>query len=209
VLLHPVLPERMQRFRRSLGLGDSDPVEAELRLGALEPGTAIGAFEPVFPRVDAKEWLAAEPAALAAPAAAAPAPAAAAAAPAPAAAAPAVAKAAPSTSAAAPGLISVDEFFRADLRVARIKVAERVEKSKKLLRLVVDLGGEERQIVAGIAEAYAPESLIGRSVIVVANLKPAKLMGVESQGMLLAASLDGRPILASFEQEVAPGTKVK
>jgi methionine--tRNA ligase beta chain len=105
--------------------------------------------------------------------------------------------------------ISIEQFFEADLRTAKIIEAQRVEKSKKLVKLQIDLGTEQRQIVAGIAEAYAPEELVGRTIIVVANLQPATLMGEVSNGMLLAASIDGVPVLATFEKEVPPGTKVK
>jgi methionyl-tRNA synthetase len=96
-----------------------------------------------------------------------------------------------------------------ELRVAEIKEAERVPGSKKLVRLQVDLGGERRQVVAGIAESYAPEALLGKKVVVVSNLKPARLMGVESNGMVLAASAEGRAVLCTFDADVAPGTKVK
>ena len=96
-----------------------------------------------------------------------------------------------------------------DLRVAQITEAEKIEGSKKLVRLQVDLGTERRQVVAGIAEAYAPEALVGRKVVLVANLKPAKLMGVESNGMVLAASVDGKAVLCGFDTDVAAGTKVK
>lgn len=104
--------------------------------------------------------------------------------------------------------ISIDRFFETELRVARILEAEPVENTDRLLKLQIDLGDERRQLVAGIAESYSPESLIGKSIIVVANLKPAKIRGVESQGMLLAASAGGQAVLASFDTEVPPGTKV-
>jgi methionyl-tRNA synthetase len=104
--------------------------------------------------------------------------------------------------------ISIGKFMNVDLRVAIIKVAEPIEGADKLLRLEVDLGDETRQIVAGIAKAYAPQDLVGRRIIVVANLKPVTLRGVESQGMLLAADLDGAPTLATFEGDVPPGTPV-
>ncbi len=107
-------------------------------------------------------------------------------------------------------IISIDEFGRVDLRVAKILEAERVPDTTRLLKLKVDVGGGERQLVAGIAEVYNPEALIGKSIIVVVNLKPARLRGVESQGMLLAANPEGgQPILATFETDVAPGTKVR
>jgi methionyl-tRNA synthetase len=104
--------------------------------------------------------------------------------------------------------ITLDEFSRIDLRVATIVQAEPIPKAKKLLKLEVDMG-QKRTLVAGIAEAYSPEELIGKQVIVVANLKPAKLMGVVSNGMVVAAVDDSGPTLASFEKEVAPGTPLK
>lgn len=104
--------------------------------------------------------------------------------------------------------ISIDKFFETQLRVGQIVSAERIENADRLLKLQVDLGDEQRQIVAGIALAYEPESLIGRRIIVVANLKSARLRGVESQGMLLAADLDGKPVLAGFDESIAPGTPV-
>jgi methionyl-tRNA synthetase len=105
--------------------------------------------------------------------------------------------------------IDISEFAKVELRAARITAAEKVEGSKKLVKLQVDLGGESRQVVAGIADSYAPEALVGKTVVLVANLKPAKLMGVESNGMVLAGSIDGKAVLCSFDAEVAPGTKVK
>ena len=98
---------------------------------------------------------------------------------------------APGTAAHSTSLISIDDFMKVELRVAKVLSAERVPKSNKLLKLLVDTGVDQRTIVAGIAEAYEPEVLIGRSVTVVFNLKPAKLMGIESNGMVLAASPDG------------------
>jgi methionyl-tRNA synthetase len=128
-----------------------------------------------------------------------------AAAPPPAPAAPAAA-AAPSTD----NRISIDEFMKIDLRVARVVKAERVPNSKKLMKMEIDIGTEQRTIVAGIAEAYEAESLVGRHVAIVANLKPAKLMGIESNGMVLAASPDGgKPVLVAFDMPPAPGTRVR
>jgi methionyl-tRNA synthetase len=106
--------------------------------------------------------------------------------------------------------LSIEEFMKVELRVAKVLTAERVPKSKKLLKLWVDLGAEQRTIVAGLAEAYAPETLVGRTVVVVVNLKPAKLMGVESNGMVLAASTDsGAPMLLSVEEGAQPGMRVR
>jgi methionyl-tRNA synthetase len=105
--------------------------------------------------------------------------------------------------------ITIDQFFETDLRVAKILSAERVPNTDKLLKMTVDVGGEERPLVAGIAQAYEVEALVGKSIIVVANLQPARIRGEESRGMLLAADLDGRPIVATFEETVPPGTRVR
>jgi methionyl-tRNA synthetase len=125
--------------------------------------------------------------------------------------APATAAAAPVPAAApADNRISIDEFMKIDLRVARVTAAERVPNSKKLIKLSIDLGSEQRTVVAGIAEAYEPDALVGRHVAIVANLKPAKLMGIESNGMVLAASPEGgKPMLVTFEAPPAPGTRVR
>lgn len=105
--------------------------------------------------------------------------------------------------------VSIEEFRKMDFRVGKIVSAQKIEGSKKLMKLVVDIGSEKRQIVAGIAESYSPEELIGKLVVVLANLKPAKLMGVESRGMILAVDVEGKPILLTPEREVKPGEKVK
>ena len=120
---------------------------------------------------------------------------------------------APLTQAAAPvpsdDRLSIDDFMKIELRAAKILEAERVPKSKKLMKMRVDVGTEQRTIVAGIAEAYEPEALVGKTVVIVANLKPAKLMGIESNGMVLAASPDGgQPIVLNAEP-AAPGTRVR
>lgn len=107
------------------------------------------------------------------------------------------------------GIIDITEFARLDLRIGRIANAERIEGSKKLIRLEVDIGNEQRQVVAGIAEQYRPESLIGGLVPVLVNLKPATLMGVESQGMILAVEVKGKPILLHPDKEVPAGSKVR
>ena len=111
--------------------------------------------------------------------------------------------------AAGPDVIGIEDFGRVELRVGKILSAERVEKSEKLVKLKVDIGTETRQVVAGIGKHYAPEQLLDRSVVIVANLKPAKLMGIESQGMLLAASSGDVLAIVTPEREVSPGAKVK
>jgi methionyl-tRNA synthetase len=106
--------------------------------------------------------------------------------------------------------ISIDDFMKIELRVAKVLAAERVTNSKKLIKLEVDVGSERRTLVAGIAEAYEAESLVGKTVAIVFNLKPAKLMGIESNGMVLAASPEGgKPILVTFEEAPPPGTRVR
>ena len=108
------------------------------------------------------------------------------------------------------GKITIDDFAKVELRVGLVKVAERVPKADKLLRLEVDIGTEVRQVLAGIAEAYAPETLVGRKVVIVANLAPRKLRGLESNGMIVAASLEGgKPVLASFLEDVPVGARLK
>jgi methionyl-tRNA synthetase len=117
---------------------------------------------------------------------------------------------APQPAAAGVATIAIDDFMKIELRVAKVLAAERVPKSSKLLKLRVDAGSEERTIVAGIAEAYEPDALVGRSIAIVANLRPVKLMGIESNGMVLAASQEGgTPLLVSFEQAPPPGTRIR
>ena len=107
--------------------------------------------------------------------------------------------------------ITIDDFAKVELRVGQVLVAEKVKGADKLLRLEVDLGTEKRQIVAGIAKAYDPEKLVGRKVVIVANLAPRKLRGLESQGMIVAASLgdEGVPVLAGFLEDVPVGARLK
>lgn len=105
--------------------------------------------------------------------------------------------------------ISIDEFGKVELRVATVKAAEPHPKADRLLVLTIDLGTEERQLVAGIRAHYAPEDLIGKQIVVVANLQPAMLRGIESQGMLLAASDGEKVIVLSPEKPIAPGAKVR
>lgn len=118
---------------------------------------------------------------------------------------------APTTTPAAaqPAQITIDDFMKIQLKTAKVLSAERVPKSEKLLKLQVSLGTELRQIVAGIGKKYEPDALVGKTIVIVANLKPAKLMGIESQGMVLAAGDSEVRGLATFVEDVEPGTKVK
>jgi len=123
---------------------------------------------------------------------------------------PAPSTAAAASAAATDGKISMDDFMKVELRTAKVLAAEKVPNSRKLVKLSVDVGTEQRTLVAGIAEAYEAEALVGRTVVIVFNLKPAKLMGIESNGMVLAASPEGgKPTLVGFDQEISPGTRVR
>jgi methionyl-tRNA synthetase len=111
---------------------------------------------------------------------------------------------------AADARITIDDFAKIEMRVGTVKTAEKVKGADRLLRIEVDIGTEVRQVVAGIAEAYAPEQLIGRKVAIVANLAPRKLRGLESNGMILAASVEGgKPVVATFAEDVPDGAKLK
>src|SRR5207245_8839671 len=105
-------------------------------------------------------------------------------------------------------LATIDDFSKVDLRVAEVLTAEPVPKSKKLLKLTVSLGSEQRTLVAGIAEHYAPADLVGKKVVVVANLEPAQLMGIESNGMVLAGSTEGKLAVLTLDRDLPPGTKI-
>ena len=124
----------------------------------------------------------------------------------PAAPAPAAAPAAASTD----GRITIDDFMKVDLRVAKVLTAEKVPNSRKLMKLTIDVGTEQRTLVAGIGEAYEADQLVGKTVGVVFNLKPAKLMGIESNGMILAASPEGgKPVLVAFDGDIPPGSRIR
>jgi methionyl-tRNA synthetase len=106
--------------------------------------------------------------------------------------------------------IAIDDFMKIDLRVAKVLTAEKVPNSRKLVKMTIDVGTEQRTLVAGIAEAYEPEQLVGKTVGIVFNLKPAKLMGIESNGMILAASAEGgKPVLVAFDRDIEPGARIK
>ena len=217
-LAHPVLPESTARIWQQLGLGEISRLNlAELKWGQLPLGGKLGKVEPVFPRADKtaiermqqmeQDRAAGQQSATSAAGEASPAK------PAPASPAPAETKA-PSAAPAAPvvdGKISIDDFMKVELRVGQVKTAEKVKGADRLLRLEVDIGTEVRQVVAGIALAYDPATLIGRKVVLVANLQPRKLRGLESNGMIVAASVgeEGKPVLAGFLEDVPVGAKLK
>jgi methionyl-tRNA synthetase len=209
-LAHPVVPDATAKIWMQLGLGDIKKLAlSELAWGQLPPGTKLGAIQPVFPRADKsaiERMQQMEEEQKPAPIADAAAPTSAQASTTPAV--PAATATAPVASAS--DKISIDDFTKVELRVGLVKVAERVPKADKLLRLEIDIGTEVRQVLAGIAEAYAPETLVGRKVVIVANLAPRKLRGMESNGMIVAASLDGgKPVLAGFLEDVPVGARLK
>jgi methionyl-tRNA synthetase len=205
-LMHPILPESTANIWAQLGM--PDPIEkleiAKLAWGQLKPDQNIGLIAPVFPRIDAKsaidrmraleeEETARQAKLLGKPVAPPKEP-------------------EPEGTIPPPSpKIDIEDFVKVDLRVARILSAERVKGADKLLHLTVDAGeAEPRTIVAGIATVYEPEKLIGRKVVIAANLHPRKLRGIESNGMIVAASLEGgKPILAGFLEDVPVGARLK
>ncbi|MDY6850505.1 MAG: methionine--tRNA ligase subunit beta, partial [Thermodesulfobacteriota bacterium] len=183
-LISPVMPDTAQEMRRQIGLPDGflslDPEEIEQ---ALPPGQAVNQGQALFPRVEIGGVSA-------------------------------VQKGKPKPAAKPEkkekpeaGLVSFEEFKKLDLRVGLVKAAERVPKSKKLIKMIVDLG-EERTIVAGVGQNFTPEELVGERVVILANLAPAKLMGVTSEGMMLAASDKDGPALIVPSREAEPGSRI-
>ena len=213
VLLKPVLPEITEKIWAQLGM--SEPLIGQridkLEWGGLQAGQALGEAAQIFPRLDLKETvdkmneleqvevarqnaLLGKGSPVQAPAAGADEP-----------------WTPPEGVPPLAPTITIDEFAKVDLRVARVTAAERVTGADKLLKLTVDAAEREpRTLVAGIAKAYAPEQLVGRKVVIVANLQPRKLRGIESNGMIVAASLaDGSPVLAAFLEDVPVGARLK
>ena len=200
--IYPFMPSTAKNIADQLGLNlnfDSPLLSQEIKWGELRSGTRIRKGNALFPRIELKPQGAktvsdspANPQ------------------PVPAAATTATATA-PAGIAAAPAQITIDEFMKIQLKTAKVISAERVPKSEKLLKLQVSLGegAEQRQIVAGIGKKYEPGTLVGKTIVIVANLKPAKLMGIESQGMVLAAGDSEVRGLVTILEEVDPGTKVK
>lgn len=170
--VYPILPESSQKMWQLLG--EKKPLEeesySELAFFNLKPDQKTQKPEPLFPRVDLKDFLKEEE---------------------------------------SMDIITFDDFKRMDLRVGEIIEAERVEGTDKLVKMQVNIGTETRQMIGGIADKYAPEELVGKKVIVIVNLKPAVIRGIESQGMLLAAEVGGKAIIPFFTEDVSAGTKVR
>ncbi|MDR4479763.1 MAG: methionine--tRNA ligase [Nitrospira sp.] len=206
-LLYPFMPQTAQQMIHQLGLplDLSQPIsDANTGWDAPLAGSRIQKGASLFPRIESKPQGAkpvSDPTTASQPTAAAP----------------TMAPAVPQSSAHAaaaplatpPPQITIDEFMKVQLKTAKVLAAERVPKSEKLLKLQVSLGSEQRQIVAGIGKKYEPEALVGKTIVIVANLKPAKLMGIESQGMVLAAGDSDVRGLMTLLEDVEPGTKVK
>ena len=178
LLSEPVIPIAAEKIWNQLGLADfKDACYKDLAWGGIPDGTMTHKGDQIFPRIEIEEKEETKPAAK-------------------------------EKKAEVENPISIDDFFKTDLRVAEILTAEKVKKSKKLIKMTVSLGGDDvRTVVSGISEYYKPEDLIGKHVIFVSNLKPAKLMGIESQGMILAASKDGA-LKVPFV-DMPAGSKVK
>src|SRR5579862_9500659 len=219
ILAYPIIPDATQKIWEQLGQPGKLAEQRidRLQWGGLKPGTRIGKPEGVFPRVEKKEAMERieameneirNPGAVA-PAASTSTPAGSAT---PAGTPTGVVAGAAAAAAPAPGAkITIDDFAKVELRVGLVKSAEKVQGADKLLKVMVDIGDEVRQVLAGIALAYAPEELVGRKVVVVTNLAPRKMRGQESNGMLLAASdgTDGKPVLVTFAEDIPAGAKVK
>ncbi len=205
ILLYPFMPQTAKSITEQLGLSidfTTPLLSQALSWGKMTPGSKIHKGPPLFPRIEPKPQGAKTVSDATTP-------------PQPTAAIPVPTTATPQAlsppAPVAPAQITIDEFLKIQLKTAKVLTAERVPKSEKLLKLQVSLGEgtEQRQIVAGIGKKYEPEALIGKTIIIVANLKPAKLMGIESQGMVLAAGDSEVRGLATILEEVDPGTKVK
>lgn len=200
ILIAPFVPVTAPKIYEQLGLGKPESFfMADAVWGKLATGTKVQKGEPLFPRIEvteAGETVIAATKKTAAKAIKAEAP-------------KAEAKKEAKPAAAAAGEITIDDFAKIDLRVATVVAAERVPKTDKLIKLQVKIGDEERTIVSGIAQHYEPENLIGKNVIVIANLKPAKLRGIESRGMVLAASDGEGNLVLADAPGIASGSKVK
>ena len=192
ILIYPFMPESAESMNRQLGIEtpiEEQGMESVAQWGGLKAGNQIQSGAQLFPRIEDKE------------------------------AAKILQDIENAGNAEKPPMaemkkeeveqITIDDFMKIDLRTGKILEAEKVKKSKKLIKLKVDIGSETRQVLAGIAEAYEPDQLIGRTIVLVTNLKPVKLMGIESQGMVIAGSVDGKIILAGFDNDLPQGVRVR
>ncbi len=205
VLAHPVIPTATEKLWRALGQSGSIGEQRidELQWGILRAGTKIAKAETLFPRIEKQEAAERMEAMESEPQKPVVTP--------PAAGASTPTGASGAAAQTAPEKIAIEDFAKVEMRVGQIKTAERIVGADKLLKLTVDIGSEVRQICAGIAQYYEPEALVGRKVVVVVNLAPRKLRGVESNGMIVAASVgpEGKPVLAAFTEDVEVGARLK
>jgi methionyl-tRNA synthetase len=199
-LLYPVMPGSCNKIWEYLGESKKikDVKYSEMTFGGFGPVRAVKEPRALFPRVLLEDFLAEEKTESESKTKAAPEPAPA-----------GKEKTMAETPTSATNIISYEEFMKMDLRAAKILAAERVPNTNKLLKLEIDLGTEKRTMIAGIADDYTAEDLVGKSLIVIANLKPARIRGIESQAMLLAAVIGDKAVVPFFDREVPPGTKVK
>ena len=189
VHLSAFLPETAQKIFSQLNISETN-YESTLTFGATKPGVKVGEASPLFARIDEKAKLADIEAMITAKQAAA------------------AAEAAKDEEPEGVALISIDDFAKVDLRVAKVTACEPIPKAKKLLKLQLDVGGKPRQVVSGIAQWYKPEDLIGRSVVIVANLTPVKLRGELSEGMILAADHDENDVRVIFVDDINSGASI-
>ncbi|KKM12879.1 methionyl-tRNA synthetase [Clostridiales bacterium PH28_bin88] len=190
VLVTPFMPDTPPRVWAQLGLTGKEEAQtwdSACTWGGIPVGARLQRGEPIFPRIEFKDD---EPAGAAPPQVV-------------------DAKAEVQPKGEEAELIGIEDFARVDLRVAEVLAAEKVEKADKLLKLTLRVGEEERTVVAGIAQHYTPDEIVGKKIVVVANLKPAKLRGITSQGMLLAASVDGRLSVLTVDRDIDSGARVK
>jgi len=193
-LLYPVMPRKMGELRKLFGLGEPDLEQLRV-FGAIKAGTAVPKTDPLFPRVELSKV---EQASLPAQKGQAGKPA------------PQEKKQKPVKKEKPEGVITYDDVMNVKLRTAKILEAEKVEGADKLLKLQVEVGEEKRQLIAGIAQHYSAEEVIGKTIVIVANLKPARIRGVESQGMLLCASVSEQLMLITVDGELpSSGADVK
>jgi methionyl-tRNA synthetase len=179
VTLYPILPRKMRELRSLLGLTDVTlNLDSARKFFELQPGAPVNISQVIFPRIEVVDKKVAGD------------------------------EKSPAKCESREGVVDIAEFGRLELLVAQVLQAERVEGANRLLKLQIDLGREKRQIVAGIAEFYSPEEITGRKIIVVANLKPTTIRGIESNGMLLAAKKGNQLSIVTVDRDLPPGAKV-
>jgi len=185
-LLYPVIPEKSAIIRKSIGIGDDKIIIDDLKVwGGLKAGLAVIDTGVLFPRIEVEGCALSQPKS-----------------------ADLTKQVLPTVAESVVDVITIDDFFKAKLKTAKVLTAEKVAKTDKLLKLTIEIGSEKRQIVAGIALFYKPEDIVGRTIVVVSNLKPAKICGIESNGMLLAAKIEDKLKIITIDGEFPSGASV-